>query len=309
MKNNLQIFKLTQDELKLAINDTTSSTLWTGIDAPGFYSKVLFESTAIADFTKILDAKSKVKIAKIDASSIIQEDDDTFSSSTVNLSQKQITVDGKKINLELPIATLEQSFISTSLMPGSNTMATTGDFLNYVMDYSARLAAQDIEVLTWSSSNSQGLMYKASADSATIRVTGTTVTAGNVIAELTKVYNAILPQLLVKPDLRIYVGGSIYKAYRIAFSTAVLSSGVYNGDLSDVSFMGIKLVPSLGIGANQMFVGQLANLFYTTDLVEDYKNLNIVDLWNSIGVPSIRLVARFKFAVDYAKSEEVVYYI
>src|ERR1017187_7082070 len=153
MKNNLQIFKLTQDELKLAINDTTSSTLWTGIDAPGFYSKVLFESTAIADFTKILDAKSKVKIAKIDASSIIQEDDDTFSSSTVNLSQKQITVDGKKINLELPIATLEQSFISTSLMPGSNTMATTGDFLNYVMDYSARLAAQDIEVLTWSSSN------------------------------------------------------------------------------------------------------------------------------------------------------------
>ena len=304
----IKTFKLNTEELKLALNNG-SSALWTGIDAPGFYSKTFFESTAIKDFTKILDAKDKVKLAKLDADSIIQDDSDSFSATDLTLNQKQVTVAGKKVNLELPIRSLEQSFISTSLMPGSNSMATTGDFINYVVDFSAKLAAQDIEKLTWSTGSTQnGLIYQAKNDTGTTIVTSTTVTSSNVIAEMTKIYNAIPASILHKPDLVIYVSSSIYKAYRVAFSTAALSSGVYNGDLAELSFMGVKVKEAQGMGTNNAFAACLSNLYFVTDLVEDYKNLMVIDYFQTSGNPVIRVVSRFKFAVSYVIPQEVVVY-
>lgn len=302
---NITPFKLNTEELKLALNNG-SSALWTGIDAPGFYSKAFFESTAVKDFTKILDAKSKVKLAKLDAASIIQDDSDSFSATDLTLNQKQVTVADKKINLELPIRSLEQSFISTSLMPGSNSMATTGDFINYTVDFAGKLAAQDIEKITWSTST--GLVYQATGDTGTTKVSATTVTSSNVIAELTKVYNAIPASILHKQDLVIYVSSSIYKAYRVAFSTAALSSGVFNGDLGELSFMGITVREAQGLGTNSMFAGCLSNLYFVTDLVEDYKNIMIIDYYQTSGNPVIRFASRFKFAVSYVIAEEVVVY-
>lgn len=305
---NIHNFKLNKEELKLALVDSTSGTLWTGVDAPGFYSKVFFESTALADFTKWLNIKSKAKIAKLDAASVIQDDDDAFGATDLSLSQKQIEVGAKKINLEVAISTLEQNFISQSLMPGSNNVASTGDFLNYVVDFAGKLAAQDIEKLTWSSSDTEGLVYKASADTGTTKVTATTVTSSNVLAELAKVYAAIPAAIMGKEDLRIYVASNVMKAYKQAFGTAALTNGGFANLLGEYNYLGVILVEAKGLGDNKMVAACKSNLGFSTDLEEDYKGIQIINLWETQGIPKLRFVARFKFAVDYVISSEVVLY-
>lgn len=309
-------FKMTKDQLKLALVD---STVWDGEFASGFYQKAFFESTAISNFTKWLNIKGKERIAKIDAASVIQDDDDTFGATDINLSQKQITVQGKKINFEVAISTLEQDFISKSLQPGANTVATPAEFMNSMLDFAGKLAAQDIEKLTWSSSDSEGLVYKAlhdTSDGTTSgttnlggKVTGTTVTSSNVFTELGKVFAAIPAQVMGKDDLVIFVSSNVMKAYKQAFGTSALSNGGFASTLGEYNYLGVKLIEAKGMSANTMFAATLSNLGFGTDLEEDYKGIMIVNLWETQGVPKIRFVARFKFSVDYVQSSEVVLYV
>lgn len=302
-------FKLNAQEVKMALADSTSSTLWTGVDLDGFYSKLFFESTAIQNFKKFLNIKSKAKIAKMDAASIIQDDGDTFSSSNATVSQKQIEVAPKRINLTMPISVLEQGFISTQLQAGSQTASfSTGDFLNYVVDFAGRLGGQDIEKLTWSASDSEGLLYKIAADTATTRVTATTVTSSNVLAEIGKVYSAASPNVLGRPDAVIYVASNVMKAYKIAFGTSALSNGGFATLLGEYNYLGIKIVEAKGMADNRMVLSYNDNLAFSTDLEDDYKNVNVLDMTQTTGDAQLRVVARFKVAFDYIISEEVVAY-
>lgn len=309
-------FKMSKEDLKLALVDTTS---WIGTEAPGFYEKAFFESTAIVNFTKWLNIKSKTRIAKLDATSVMQDDDDDFGATDLNLSQKEINVAAKKINFEVAISTLEQNYLSKSLMPGSNKVVAPADFMNYVLEFSAKLAGQDIEKLTWSASDSEGLIYKALHDTSdgttsgttnlASKIANTTVTSSNVLAEIAKVYNAIPAAVLGKEDLVIFVSSNVMKAYKIAFGTSALSNGGFAALVTETNYLGIKLIEAKGMAVNTMFAAQLSNLGFGTDLEEDYKGIQIVDLWSSLGIPKIRFVARFKFSVDYVQPSEVVLYV
>lgn len=302
-------FKLNQQEVKMALSDTTSSTLWTGVDLDGFYSKLFFESTAIQNFKKFLNVKSKAKIAKMDATSIIQDDGDTFSSSNATVSQKSIEVGPKRINLTLPISVLEQGFISTQLQPGSQTANfSTGDFLNYVVDFAGRLGGQDIEKLTWSSSDSEGLFYKMNADANVVRVTGTTITTANVFTEIGKVYSGASANVLGRQDATIYLASNVMKAYKMAFGTTALSNGGFATLIGEYNYLGVKIVEAKGMADNRMVLSYNDNLAFSTDLEDDYKNVSVIDMTQTTGDAQLRVVARFKVAFDYITSEEVVAY-
>ena len=306
-------FKLNQNELKLALQDSTSSTLWTGYDYDKWFSKTFFESVAGKNFTKLLGVKSKTKVGKMDATigTMVQDDDGTFSSSNLVISQKAIEVAPKKINIELPIQILEQGFGSNYLANGSDNVATTGDFLNYALDFVSRLASHELEILTWSSSDTEGLVYKATNDTGTTKVTAiasSAITSSTIIAEMTKIYNAIPNTIIGAADTRIYLSSSMYYAYRLAFAANALSSGVFNGDVSAVNFCGVMVEEAKGLASGKAVVVQDSNAVYSTDIEADSKNLQVIDLWTAQGKPSLLIATRFKFAVDYVVSSQVVLY-
>lgn len=306
-------FKLNQNELKLALQDSTSSTLWTGFDYDKWFSKTFYANVAGENFTKLMGVKSKTKVGKMDATvgTMVQDDDGTFSSSNLVISQKSIEVAPKKINIEVPVQILEQGFGSNYLAAGSTSMATTGDFLNYTLDFVSRLAQQELANLTWSFTDTEGLGYKISADTGTTKVTAiasSAITSSTIITELSKIYNAIPNTIIGSEDTKIYLSSSMYYAYRLAFAANALSSGVFNGDVSNVNFCGVAVVEAKGLTSGKAIVLQDSNAIYSTDIEADEKNLSVIDLWNTQGKPSLLIATRFKIAFDYVVPSQVVLY-
>jgi hypothetical protein len=305
---------------KFAITDNTS---WYGVDnLDGFYSKSLFDSVVLNTFTILPNVKSKEKIGLFDMGNTLQPfDSTTFTPSSAYLSQKTITVDKFKVNIELEQKQLENNYLSEMAKAGSPGNIAPADFLSYVLDLTARQIQNDFEYLAFSggvagltgsypNALSTGLIAKATADANTIKVSATaSINETNVIAEMTKVYKSIPTTIINKKDLKIYVAADVAKAYRVAIALANNANSMYiTENILPFNYLGIPMIEAKGMPNSKMFVARGANVFYATDKSSDAQSLNVINTWNTIGTSTLRIVSSFNFGVDYAVSSEIVVY-
>ena len=161
-----------------------------------------------------------------------------------------------------------------------------------------------------------GFTTRFAADATVIDVTGTTVNAGNVIAELGKVVDAIPAAIYGKEDLFIYVPQNVYRAYVRAlggFGASGLGANGFEGRgnnqiLGDLAFDGVKLFLAEGLPSNEMVAAQSSNLFFGTSLMSDWNEVKVLDMADLDGSQNVRFVMRFTANVNYAYGSEVVYY-
>lgn len=300
---------------KLAFVDNTT---FNGIDAAGFYSAALLGGKTADVFKLIPNVKSKIKLGTLDLGEILQDADCTFSSNGEGtLDQKSFEVSPIKINLEYCQRTFETNYLSEILRAGSNSdgsiMPETVE--SYLLGQVAKQVTNDLEIATWRGDTTSvtyplaitdGLEKKLDADATVIDETLVAVTSGNVIAQMTQIYDAIPTVILNKEDLAMMVSSNVYRAYKQALANASAETNFMQA-YNNLVFLGVPVVECPGMSDNTIVAGQKSNFLLLTDLVSDFEDVLILPQKSVTGVPVVRMVGDFKFGVDFLFGAEIVY--
>lgn len=158
-----------------------------------------------------------------------------------------------------------------------------------VMFHLQNSLSQDIERIIWGGSGNtvagvqDGIVDKALASSTSIKITGQTIDATNVLGEIEKVYNAI-PNVVLndgefdpeKAAVKIFVNMDIMRYLRQALSTVATSNQVilpsFAVEGGKIFYLGVEIVV-VGLPANTMIAASKDNLVFVTDLLSDTQEI------------------------------------
>jgi predicted RNA-binding protein len=214
----------------------------------------------------------------------------------ITLNESLLQVDNYKINEEQCMEELdsvwsEMQYARIGATKDSWPSNTDGheSLESAVMFHLQNSLANDIERIIWGGTGNavagiqNGLIDKALASANTIKVTGQTIDATNVLGEIEKVYNAI-PNVVLndgefdpeKAKVRIFVNMDIMRYLRQALSTVptnyqvILPSFAIEG--GKIFYMGVEIVVA-GLPANTMFAASKDNIVFVTDLLSDTQEI------------------------------------
>jgi hypothetical protein len=256
----------------------TDNTTYTGKDLEGFFAEALLKGVSKESFKLIPNVKSKAKIAQLNLGDFLQDADCTFSNTGEGtLAQKEIEAHDVKLNLSYCSTTFETNYLSELMRAGSNSDQVMPETVEaFLLQQVAEKTSADLEKVVWQGSGATpnfvseiGLEAKLAADGDVIDVSGTTLGAGNIIAEMNKVYDAIPAELRDKEDLAIYVGTAAGSYYRQALANASAET-YYMQKHDELEFLGVKIIVAGGLSANKMVAAQQSNLLLITDLMSDF---------------------------------------
>ena len=264
----------------------------------------------------------KSVIQKVNTDDILKDATCDFDpTSTVTLTERVLTLEEFQVNLQMCKKDFEQTWQAVE-MGYSSFKNVPASFTDFIVAYAAEKVAARIEQNIWAGTNASagqfaGFQTLFTNDSDVIDVTGTTVTASNVIAELGKVVDAIPSALYGKQDLTIYVPQNVAKAYVRALggfaAAGVGANGVDNkGTMwygsQDLYFDGIKVALAEGLSSNKMVAAQKSNLFFGTGLLSDKNEVRLIDMADIDGSQNFRLIMRMSAGIQYGIGSDIVYY-
>ena len=139
------------------------------------------------------------------------------------------------------------------------------------------------------------------------RIAGTGVTSGNVIAQMTLVYNQI-PKVLRnrKSEVKWFISSNIAEAYLLA--VAVQSAEMYTNRNPTLNFLGYELTIGEGMSDNTMTLSLQGNYIFLADLVSDPSDITTINMKETTGDRKIRVISDFKVGFDYLNDDEWVTY-
>lgn len=316
-KNKNKIMK--KNDFKLNFVDNTT---FTGIDAEGFYAEALLTGTSKNLFKLIPNVKSKIKLGELQIGDILNDADCSFSSNgDTTLNQKSFEVSPIKINLEYCQRTFEVNYLSLLLRPGSNSDEIVPPTVeSFLLDQVAKKVSADTEQMVWKSNHpgfpfypnniagaQDGIILQLENDATVVDVVGIVLDATNIIAELGRVYDAILPQLLDADDMRIMVPSTAFRFYRQALAAAS-AEAYFMQNYTELSFLNVRMVEVKGLPDNMIVASKLSNLVLLTDLLSDFEDIQILPQKSVTGVPVVRLIGEFKIGQGYIFGSEVIFY-
>lgn len=245
--------------------------------------------------------------------------------STVTITERSLTLEQFQVNVNLCKSNFITSWQSAEMGFSANKVLPKS-FQDYFLAYMADKVSADVETSIWRGANAtagqvDGIATLIAADAnlpAAQEVTGTTVTASNVIAELGKIVDQIPAALYGKEDLRIYVPQNIARAYVRALggfgASGLGSNGVDNKGtqwysmMNDLYFDGVKLFVANGLAANTAIATTIDNLYFGAGLMSDLNEIKVIDTSEILGDQNVRFVMRAGMAVNYVNAEEIVTY-
>jgi len=268
------------------------------------------------------NVKYKEVIKKLTSGDIVKDAlcDFTTTEDVVTLTERILQPDEFMVNLELCKQDFRSDWeaVEMGYSAFDNLPPAFSDFL---IAHVSEKVAQNIEQQIWAGSGAahgiSGFTTLFAADGDVVDVTGTTVTAGNVIDELGKVVDAIPNPVKYKDDLHIYVSNHIFAQYVRAlggFATGGLgAAGVDakgpNQDLGQsLLFDGIKIFRAPGLPTNDMVAAEKGNLFFGTGLLSDRNEVRVMDMADLDGSQNVRVVMRFTYGIQYGIGSDIVYY-
>jgi hypothetical protein len=264
----------------------------------------------------------KSVIQKVNTDDILKDATCDFDpTSTVTLTERVLTLEEFQVNLQMCKKDFEQTWQAVE-MGYSAFKNVPASFTDFLIAYAAERVSARIEQNIWAGVNASsgqfaGFQTLFAADSDVVDVSGTTVTAANVITEMGKVVDAIPAALYGKPDVYLYVSQNVAKAYVRALggfgASGLGANGVNNqGTMwygsEPLFFDGIPVVLAEGLSANRMVAAQKSNLFFGCGLLSDKNEVRLLDLADIDGSQNFRLVMRMSAGIQYGIGSDIVYY-
>jgi len=246
---------------------------------------------------------------------------DFTATSTITLDERTLTPEYQQVNLQLCKKDFQDDWEAISM--GYSAFDTLpSSFSDFLISHVAAKVAQRTETSIWAGSTAtsgqfDGLVTKATADGTVLDVTGTAITAGNVIDELGKIADLVPSTLYGNEDLNIYVSQNIARAYVRAlggFGAAGLGAAGTNGmgtqwfNNGSLTFDGIKIFVANGLAANTAMAAEKSNLYFGTGLLSDHNEVKVIDMADIDGSQNVRVVMRFTAGVEYGIGSDIVLY-
>ena len=268
--------------------------------------------------------KFKEVVSKLSTDDLLKDGTCDFTAtSTVTKTERILQPKELQVNLQLCRQTLRQDWEAIEMGVGIMNDNMPKTFQDYLIGHVAEKVAASIEQSIWSGVDGEGkfdgfaTLLAADADlPAAQEVTGTAVTADNVIDELGKIVDAIPTSLYGKDDLHIYVAQNIYRAYVRAlggFGANGLGANGFRGEgnnqsMGDLVFDGVKIFVANGLASDTAICAEKSNLFFGTALLSEMQEISILDMRNLDGSQNVRYVQRFSAGVQYGNVEDIVTY-
>jgi hypothetical protein len=312
---------------------TSITTTYAGEFAGKYVSAALLSAPTIENggVTVLPNVHYKQVIQKVATDAILKNSTCSFSDvSTVTLTEKVLTTKDLQVNLEL----CKKDFFSTwqaAEMGFSSFKTLPKSFADFVIAHVSDKVAANVETAFWTgvtgtSGSFDGISTLVALDAAlpvAQEVTGTTVTALNVVVELGKIVDAIPAALYGNPNLRIYVSTNIAKAYVRAlggFSTVSGASaavtpgtGVNNQSTQwynngSLSIDGVEIFWAPGLATNTAIATTTDNLFFGTSVLSDLNEVKVIDMSDVDGSQNVRVIMRMAGGAQYGAVEDIVTY-
>lgn len=269
------------------------------------------------------NVKYKEVVKKLATASMIADATCDFTPvGTVTLTERILTPKELQVNLNLckkdfhsDWEAIEMGYSAFDVLPKNFS-----DFL--IGNISQSVGAQ-MESAIWAGVDAAGsisgftLMFKA--DSTVLDVSGTTITAANVQAELAKVVAKIATTKIYSSGIKpvIYAATDIVMNYMISlggFGASGLGSNGYLGQgptgvqNAPLSFAGIQIIETPGLATSEMVCAQKENLWFGTGLMSDFNSVKVLDQAEIDGSENVKFVMRWTAGVQYGIGAEIVYY-
>jgi len=297
----------------------TITTSYSGASAQKFIAASLLEGTTLANggVTIMPNVKYKSVIQKVDVANIIANATCDFTDAgTTAITERVITLEEFQVNIKFCTKQFVDSWESAELGASTfkNMPRTFGDFIvgHFADQISASVENSIWQGATGSAGQVDGFETLWAADGDIVDVTGTTVTAANVITELGKILDAAPNTIYGKDDLTLYVDRGIMKAYVRALAA---QGGGYENRVNmwydkntPLTFDGIPLFLANGLSANTAALAQSSNLYFGTNLVDDMNTVKVIDTADTLGDQNARFVSRFAYGIQYGVPQEIVFY-
>lgn len=149
-----------------------------------------------------------------------------------------------------------------------------------------------------------GFLTQFAADADVIDITGTTVTAANVISAMTAVYNAIPEAIMGEADVVMVVAPGVARAYKQALSAQGLNT--YNFD-KELDFLGIRVESIGALPSSNIVAYRIKNLAMGTGLESDLNDVKLTDLSDYSNNDIVQATISFNGGVAYYFGAEVVW--
>jgi hypothetical protein len=301
---------------------TSITTTYAGEFAGKYISAALLAGNTIANggLTIRPNVKFKEVVKRLELDGIVKDGTCDFAdTSTLTLTERILQPKELQVNLELckkdfrsDWDAIQMGYSAFDNLPSS--------FQEYLIGYVASKVAQKNEQNIWAGAAAEGSFDGFStllaADAGKVAVTGTAVTAANVVEELGKVVDAIPSTLYGREDLSIYVPQNVFRAYKRALGG--FASGGQGGagfqdkgnnqDINIESFDGVKIFMANGLPSDKMIATTKDNLHFGTGLMSDAQEVKILDMADLDGSQNVRVIMRFTAGVQYGIASDIVTY-
>lgn len=303
---------------------TSITSTYAGEFAGQYIAAALLEGSTIANggITVKPNVKLKEVIKKVSTNDIVKDASCDFdATSTLTLAERILTPEELQVNLQLCKKDFHSDWEAVQ-MGYSAFDSLPPSFSDFLIGHVAAKVAQRTETSIWAGSTAtsgqfDGLVTLATADADVNDVTGTTVTAANVIDELGKIVDAIPSALYGSEDLYVYVSQNIARAYVRSLggfgasglgAAGTNSMGTQWWNNGSLSFDGVKLFVANGLSDNTAMAAEKSNLFFGTGLLSDLNEVKVLDMADLDGSQNVRVIMRFTAGVQYGIGSDIVLY-
>ena len=303
---------------------TSITTTYAGEFAGKYISAALLSADTIegGGITIKPNVKYKEVMKTLSTDAIVKDATCDFSdTSTLTLAEKILQPEEFQVNLELCKSDFVSDWEAIS-MGYSAFDELPANFADYLIGHVAAKVAQKTEQTIWTGATANagefnGFTALLAADGDVVDVTGTTITAANVITEMGKVVDAIPSAVYGKDDLYMYVSQNVARAYVRALggfgASGLGANGVNNAGTTwfnggDLAFDGVKIFVASGMADNEMVAAQKSNLFFGTGLLSDHNEVKLLDMADLDGSQNVRVIMRYTAGVQIGIGADIVYY-
>jgi len=301
------------------VNLTTSTSVtstYAGEFAGQYIAAATMQGTTLGGslITIKPNVKYKEVVKVLSASSLLANGTCDFTpTGTVAVTEKILTPKTLQVNLELCKSDFRTDWEAIA-MGYSAYDVLPPSFQAFFAQKMAEIVNASIETGIWVGTDTagqfEGLTVKMLADATVLDVASTTLSASNIIAQLTAIVAKIPTYLLYEPDMTIYISPTAAMFYQQA--VGALGGGGYMNQTyigaKPLDFLGIKMVAVNGLTANLAVAAKASNLWYGTGLFGDENEVKIIDMADIDGSQNVRFVMRFTAGVQYGIGSDIVLY-
>ena len=311
---------------------TNITTSYAGEFAGEYIAAALLSASTIDDGGLTVKANIAFKevIKKLSTSALVTAAGCDFDpTSTVTLTERIIQPVELQVNLQLCKYDFVNDWEAQSMGYGLG-QTLPPKFSDFMIAHVAAEVAQNTEFCIWqgdtaaATNNSFDGFEKLIAASAAAgdipaaqQVTAATLSAANIITEMSKVVDAIPSSLYGKEDLFLYIGSAAAKFYVQALggfaanglgANGVSNMGTQWWNNGSLTVNGVKIFVCPGMSANKMYAAQRSNLYFGCGLLNSTNEVKVLDMTDLDASNNVRMVMRFTSAVQFGVSADLVEY-